>query len=303
MTLYCKFALWTITFVLFSRISASGQEVHSLGIFTGATVPYTWDDGILKDPRYREKYGIKFAPIGVHYGVDFEGYGFTFDPVLFKAGQHFNVLNVSGGDVGEREINLTYLQVPVGFKLHIIDLNFFKVSFVASAGLAYLLSGVERISHSAATMKFPAAVIPNLPPEYTPTFPGSSEIICPAISNFTMLKKSDFNPFQIFGGIGFRSDWDIQETLRISFDFRTHYGVFEPRNSSYLKTVENNATIYDRSGTRRDLFAMLTIGISRTAEIKPREKQSRIKKQTGSKPYRPSKYPWPGPRNTKSSKN
>ncbi|MCS6972974.1 MAG: PorT family protein [Cyclobacteriaceae bacterium] len=275
------------------------QEVHSLGIFSGFTTAYTWDEGILKDPRYREKYRIKFAPIGVHYGIDLEGYGFTLDPAVVQIGQYFNVINVAGGDVGERKIDLTYLQAPVGFKLHMIDLNFFKVSFVASASAAYLLKAKETITHSAATLKFPTAVIPNLPPDYTPTFPGSSEIICPAVNNLVMLDKKDFKPIQLFGAIGFRSDWDVQETLRISFDFRIQYGLLEPRTESYLERVRNNEAIYDRFGARRDLFAVLTVGISKTAEIEPREKQSRSKKRAESKPYRPSKYPWPGPRNKK----
>ncbi len=263
MTLCFKFAFFTA--LLLGSLATMAQEMHSLGIFSGATVAYTWDEGILKDPRYREKYGIKFAPFGIHYGIDFEGYGFTLDPVVLRAGQYFNVINVAGGDVGERRIDLTYLQLPAGFKLHMIDLGFFKVSFVASAGVSFLLSGRETISHSATTLKFPAGVIPNLPPEYSPTFPGSTEIISPAISNQIMLRKSDFKTLQVFGGIGFRSDWDVGETVRISFDFRTHYGLLEPRTDSYLNRVQNNEAIYDRSGKRRDLFAMLTIGIARTA--------------------------------------
>jgi hypothetical protein len=299
MTLDLKPALFFPALLVAGLQVSLAQEVHSLGIFTGATVPYTWDEGVLKDPRYREKYGVKFAPLGIHYGVDFEGYGFTFDPVIFQAGQHFNVINVAGGDIGERKVQLTYLQVPVGFKLHMIDLGFFKVSFLASAGAAFMLSGRETISHSAATIRFPASVIPNLPPEYTPTFPGSTEIISPAVSNQVMLRKSDFNPVQIFGAIGFRSDWDVGETLRISFDFRAHYGVLEPRSNNYLTRVRNNEAIYDRQGARRDLFAMLTIGIARTAEIEPHEKKSQINKRAERKPYRPSKYPWPSPRNKK----
>jgi hypothetical protein len=299
MTLRLKPAFFILSFVMAGMQSAFAQEVHSLGIFSGFTAPYTWDEGMLRDPRYREKYHIKFAPFGVHYGVDFEGYGFTFDPVIFQAGQYFNVINISGGDVGERKIDLTYLQVPVGFKLHMIDLHFFKVSFVASAGAAYLISGKETISHGAATLKFPQGVISNLPPDYVPTFPGSSEIITPTVGNLTLLQKEDFKPFQIFGAIGFRSDWDIKETVRISFDFRAYYGILEPRTSNYLMRVENNEAIYDRTGSRRDLWAMLTIGISKTAEIEPRQKQSREKKRLESKPYRPAKYPWPGPRNKK----
>lgn len=299
MTLRPKVAIFLSSLLVAGMQASPAQEVHSLGIFTGFTAPYTWDEGILKDPRYREKYRVKFAPFGIHYGIDFEGYGFTFDPVIFQAGQSFNVINVAGGDVGERKINLTYMKVPMGFKLHMIDLHFFKVSFIAAAGVSYLVAGKETISHSAAILKFPPGVLPNLPPEYVPTFPGSSEIITPVVDNLTMLDRKDFKPIQFFGSIGFRSDWDVQETLRISFDFRAHYGILEPRSAAYLSRVENNLAIYDRTGSRRDLFAMLTIGISKTAEIEPQQQKSRERKRLESKPYRPSKYPWPGPRNRK----
>ena len=134
------------------------QQVNSLGIFTGITVPYTYDAGINKDSRYRTKYEVKFAPVGVHFGVDYEGYGLMIDPCVTRIGQSFNVINTQGGHVGERNINLTYFYFPVGFKLHIIDLSFFKVSFVTSVGAGFLLNGQETIVHRDAKLAFPIEV-------------------------------------------------------------------------------------------------------------------------------------------------
>ncbi len=296
-------AILVLILLLISQHALHAQEVHSIGFFTGLTIPYTWDEGIQKDPRYREKYHIRFAPLGFHYGIDYKGYGFTFDPAVFNTGQYFNVVNVAGGQVGERKIDLTYIHVPFGFKLHMIDLGFFKVSFVASVSGAFMLKGEESVTHTDAILKFQPPVIPNLPPTYVPTFPGSTEIISPVVNDLKLLKVSDYNRFQAFGAIGFRTDWDIGETTRLSMDLRGSYGILEPRNSAYLSTVDAYEAIYDLPGARRDLLVLFTVGVSRTAEIDPKEKRAIVNKRKERKPHRTSKYPWPGPRNTKPPKN
>lgn len=258
---------------------AVGQEVHSLGVFTGFTIPYTWDEGFNKDPRYRVKYNVKFAPVGVHYGVDRPGFGFTLDPSIFKAGQSLNVINIAGGDVGERNINMTYVHVPVGFKLHLIDMSFFKVSFVASASVAYLVAGEETISHIDSKLRFSPSVYPALPPDYIVEYDG---VIVPNLRNQALLEKKDFNSLQFYGAIGFRSDWDVGENYRISFDLRGYYGIFDTRKQDYIDRINNNTAIYDLPGQRREMFAYLTIGFSRIVEIDIRERRKKNQRNTGS---------------------
>lgn len=287
--------------------SAIGQQVNSLGIFTGITVPYTFDEGINKDSRYRIKYNAKFAPFGIHYGVDYQGFGFMIDPSITKIGQNFNVINISGGDVGERNIDMTYFQLPIGFKLHIIDLSFFKVSFVASVGLGVLIDGNETITHRDSKLKFPIEVTGPYPsaeneefeaenPGYTVEYDG---VLVPYIKNSPLLVKSDFQSFQLFGALGFRSDWDISESWRVSFDLRGNIGAFEPRKSEHLEKIKNHEAIYEIEGSRRDLFLSLNIGLARTIEIEPQEKDRKVRQRRENKPHRPAKYPWPKPRNKK----
>lgn len=52
-------SLLTGIMLLLGISTVSGQQVNSLGIFTGLTIPYTFDAGINKDPRYRTKYNVK----------------------------------------------------------------------------------------------------------------------------------------------------------------------------------------------------------------------------------------------------
>ena len=284
-----------------------GQQVNSLGIFSGITVPYTFDAGINKDARYRLKYNVKYTPIGIHYGVDFDGYGVMIDPCLIRIGQSFNVINTTGGHVGERKIDLTYFQFPAALKLHIIDLSFFKVSFVASIGFGVLLDGKETITHPDTKLRFPIAVTGSYPsaentqfeldhPGYTVEYDG---VLAPSINSKSLLSKNDFLSFQLFGGIGFRSDWDVTETWRVSFDLRGNIGALEPRKSDHLDRIKNNQAIYEIEGARRDLFLSFTIGVARTLEIEPQEKDRKIRQRRENKPRRPVKYPWAKPRNKK----
>jgi hypothetical protein len=283
------------------------QQINSLGVFSGITVPYTFDQGINKDPRYRIKYNVKFMPIGVHYGVDYDGYGFMLDPSVIQLGQRFNVINTTGGQIGERKIDLTYFQLPVSFKLHIIDLSFFKVSFVAAVGVGALLKGSETISHDDGKLRFPVAMTGTYPsaqndefemnnPGYTVEYDG---VLSPVVKNRSLLKEKDFLKFQLFGALGFRSDWEISETWRVSFDLRGNVGAFEPRTGTHLKKIKNYDAIYEMNGARRDLFLSFNIGIARTLEVEPQEKERQIKRRRENKPQRPTKYPWPGPRNKK----
>jgi hypothetical protein len=263
----------------------------SLGIFTGATSSYIWDEGINRDPRYEIRYDIKFAPIGVAYGIDYDGFGFILTPSLINVGQKYNVINTVGGQEGLRSGTLRYINLPAAFKLHVIDMSFFKVSFVAGASVAFLLDAKETISHNSSKLRFPSAVYPILPPDYEVEYDG---VVSPEVNKYVMLQRSDFNSLQVFGNIGFRSDWDVDENWRVSFDFRLNYGFFEPRSDSYLQRLNNNQTLYDLPGKRRDIVAYLNVGIARYIDIdgKGSEKKKGSSSGHSSKSNHKKKRPW-----------
>ncbi len=268
------------TFLILNSIPGVSQKIVSMGVFTGLTAPFTLDQGISNDPRYQYRYLVKYAPIGLSFEVDFDGFGLVASPSYLKAGQHFNVLNNVGGQMGIRKISMKYIDLPLGAKFHIIDLSFFRVSFVAAAGIQYLVSGEETISHQAGKMRFPLAVYPILPPEYVPQYDG---VLVPIVDDYQMLSTSDFNKLQFTGALGFRSDWEINEGLRVSFDLRATYSFLEPRTTTYLNKVNNNETLYDIAGDRKEVFVYFTIGISRTLDL---ENDKKLKgKRRGDKAY------------------
>jgi len=283
-------------FLLLLITRSYGQErTISLGIFSGATTTYSWDEGVNHDPRYETRYDVKLAPVGISYGVDYEGYGFVLTPGLINIGQKYNVINTVGGQEGIRRTKIQYFNLPVAFKVHIIDLSFFKVSVLAGGSAAFLLNARETVSHRAAKLRFPSAVYPILPQDYQIEYDG---VVSPAVNNYTMLDKADYRKLQIFADAGFRSDWDITDEWRVSFDFRVCYGLFEPRSETYMAHLNANQAIYDLPGKRRDLYASLTVGIARYIEI---DKKSTAKKKNIHTPARKAKgkNPWPEPRRKK----
>ncbi len=289
------FKICVSLFLVFISSSVWAQQLSmSLGVYTGLTSSYTIDDGISRDPRYKANYKVKFAPVGLNFGMDYEGFGFVFTPGLIDVGQNFYVVNSSGGQNGERTINLKYLNVPVAFKLHLIKLSFLKISGVVSLSAAYLMNGKELVDHTDTKLIFPETVYPILPPDYIVEYDG---VAVPNVHNFSIGQKSDFQSIQFFAAAGFRSDWDISNHWRICFDFRVNYGLNEPRTETYLSALNANQTLYDIPGKRRDTFAQLSFGISRYIEFEKSEKE-RKKKLKGSKGYTP-RYPYPKPRTSK----
>jgi len=277
-----------VSFLIFSSMSLWAQEYSmSLGVFTGTTVAFTNDKGINSDPRYKGRYELKFAPIGVNFGMDYETFGFVISPGLINIGQNFYVVNTVGGQDGLRKINLKYLDVPLGVRVHIVNMSFFKFSALAAVSAAYLIDGKDVVSHSATKLTFSPNVYPILPPDYEVQYDG---VKVPAVDNYVVNSKQDYKSLQIFVGAGFRSDWDVSAHWRVTFDFRVNYGLTDPRSSTYMTKLNTNSTLYDLPGTRRDMFAQLTVGVSRWIgfEKGDMERQKHLK---GRKTFKPMKFP------------
>ena len=269
-----------------SPILLQGQTQHvSLGVFSGVTTTITWDQGINQDPRYSPRYDVKLAPIGVNFGVDYQGFGFVVTPGIINIGQNFHMVNTVGGHEGTREINMQYLTLPLALKLHMIDLSFFRVSLIGGAGLGYLIQGEEVVTHNYAKFRFPQEVYPVLPSEYVVEYDG---VLAPETRQLPIVTKSDLNSVQLFASCGFRFDWEITETWCISLDARANYGIRETRGDDYLAGAAAFQKPYDYAGERRDLFAFINIGISRFVEI---DKQQEGQTKT-SRRFTPKKNPF-----------
>jgi hypothetical protein len=273
----------------FSIAYAQKEVTYSVGLFGGISSTFSNDEGVSSDPRYQYRYNIRTIPIGLHLGIDFKGYGFMIDPQITQMGQQFNFINTSGGQVGKRDIQQTYFQIPFSYKKHIIDLSFFKVSWVFGVSPAILLSASENITHEQSKLRFPAYTFTALQSSqfaalgYEVEYDG---VNVPQLNNQEILRKQDFRSFQLFGSIGLRSDWDVTDHARISFDLRANVGLWDPRSNDYLDRAKNQQTLYELSGARRDLFVSLTLGYARYLSI---ERKTRVKKVTPFQYYGPKR--------------
>lgn len=274
------FRLFFGLLLIFPLTYAFGQQ-HSigLGIHSGFTVPYTWDTGMDKDPRYNTRYQLKGAPIGLTFMKDFDGFGFIISPGICTIGQNYDIVNTEGGHDGRRTINMKYATLPIALKVHLIDLDFFRVGVLASITPAYLYDAEDKLYHSATKLYFPTETYPNLPENYLVQYDG---VLTPEVSDLSISEKEDYNSIQVFAGIGLRSDWDVTEHWRVSIDMRMKFGIMEPRNDDYIARIKRYESIYDTPGNRRDMYAAVTFGISRFLDFDAGDKE-RAKKLKGTR--------------------
>jgi hypothetical protein len=259
-------------FLVFFHL-AYAQNIESFGVFGGLTVPFTTDQGLRQDPRFFPKVVLRATPFGFFYGYDKSGYGFALTPSYTQLGQKFNVQNTIGGQVGYRDIRMNYLVVPATLKIHINDLSFFRLSLVASLAPSYLIKGQETETWDASKLKYPAGV--SVPSNYTVAYDG---VYVPKVSNLVYVSNNKFSPLQLFGALGLRSDFDLNNDWSINFDGRANFGIFDPRKSSYVKTLKNpsastpdafgNPGSPDLYGARRDIYLSLQVGICRIIQTK-----------------------------------
>ena len=267
-------------FAFIGRLTLSGplsfgQNIESLGIFTGFAVPFTVDQGLRQDPRFYPKVILRANPIGFFYGYDKTGYGFALTPSYTQIGQEYTIHNTSGGQVGIRDIHLNYITVPVALKIHINDLAFFRLSLVASIAPSFLVTGQETMTFSASKLDYPSGVSVPTTPGYTIAYDG---VFVPQTNNEVYVSKNKFNVLQLFGAIGLRSDFDLNDNWSLNFDGRANFGIFDPRTSSYIRTLKNPSAATpdaygqpgspDIYGARRDIYLSLQIGICRIFQYK-----------------------------------
>ncbi len=281
----------SIVFILFTGGNALCQNVESFGLFVGLNSPITIDEGLQKDPRYFGQFTLRASPIGFSYGVDKLGHGYLITPSYLQIGQKYIIKNTIGGEIGTRDIQMDYISVPIALKLHINDMAFFRLSAVAALNFNYLISGREIISHTSAKVRFPAGVSVPIIPGYIVAYDG---VFVPDMNNLEYVTTDKFNAFQLFAGLGLHSDFDINDNWSLNFDGRINFGIFDPRQSSYLEKlkspsgtpdINNLPGAPDLSGQRREVYLSVNFGLSYIIQSRAKQKvkKTTIKDRGGNK--------------------
>jgi hypothetical protein len=277
------------------------QNVESFGLIVGLNSPITIDEGLQKDPRYFGQFTLRASPIGFSYGLDKLGYGYLITPTYLQIGQKYIIKNTIGGEVGTRDIQMDYISLPIALKLHINDLAFFRLSAVAALNFNYLISGRELITHSSSKVRFPSGVSVPITPGYIVAYDG---VFIPSVDQQEYVSTDKFNAFQLFAGVGLHSDFDLNDNWSLNFDGRVNFGIFDPRQSSYLDQlkkpsgtpdINNQPGAPDLSGQRREVYLSVNFGLSYIIQStsKQKVKKTTIKDRGGNKGM-------PKPRNKKS---
>lgn len=277
--------------LLFSE-SIRAQTVESFGIFGGMNFPFTIDQGFKKDPRYFGRFTVRGTPIGLTYGYDKVGWGYAITPSYVKIGQKFIIKNTNGGEVGERNVEMNYFSLPMALKIHINDMAFFRLSMVAAINVNYLIQGQEFMTHDASKLNYPANVIIPTAPGYNLVYDG---VFVPEENNLVYVANDKFNPLQLFAGVGLRSDFDLNDNWSLNFDGRANFGIFDPRKSDYVNSLQADGPVTDLFGERREVYLSVGVGISRIVQGKTGFKT----KRTTTKRYNNS----PSPRNKSKSRS
>jgi hypothetical protein len=213
-----------------------------------------------------------------------------------EIGQKFLIKNFVGGEVGSRNVTMNYFSVPIALKLHLNDIAFFRLSLIASVNFSYLVKGQETISISAVPsarkLLYPAGVSVPLSPDYQVAYDG---VYVPNVDNEVYVSSNKFSSFQIFAGVGFHSDLDLNDDWSLYFDGRANFGVFDPRSDSYIDQLKNpvgppdayspsKPAAPDLYGQRRDIYLSATFGLCRIIQIKEKfhSKRTASPKKPGS---------------------
>jgi len=259
-------------FELFS-ISLFSQHVETVGIYGGFNIPVTFDTGLDKDPRYLRKFVAKGTPVGIHYeyGTTNSNIGLVVTPSYLKLGQKYFILNKIGGEVGIRNIDMSYFSVPVGVKYKVVKLSFLRINLVAGLDFCLLLNGRETISHISTLLRYPPKVSVPDSPDYRVVYDG---VYVPDVKGQVYVDKDKYRLFQLFGSFGLRGDFDldVEGKWTLLFEAKLNYGLFDSRKNSYLSELKNpsgrpdvlgNPGATDLYGARHDSYVSVICGISR----------------------------------------
>jgi len=265
-------------FLLIIFAQASAQNVEAFGVFGGFNFPFTIDQGLNKDPRFYGRFTLRATPVGFVYGYDRVGHGILLTPNYTQTGQKFIIKNTTGGDVGTRDVQMSYFNIPVALKLHINDMSFFRLSMVAAIQPSFLIKGQDTYTISspnqATKLKYPAGVSVPTDPGYEQVYDG---VFVPDMDNEVYVSKDKFNSFQLFAALGLRSDFDLNDDWSINFDGRANFGIFDTRTKDYVSQLQNPSGPADINGTpgapdlygqRREVYLSVAFGISRIIQTK-----------------------------------
>jgi hypothetical protein len=223
-SLYFALLLSCIAFV-----SEAQMQIH-MGATTSVTANVLLDDGLKSDPRYNASYTVNTAPIGFHFGWDIgKKFGLQLESIL------------SNQAIGERKLDMKYLQMPLMMKFMGGGGSGVRGNFNIGPQLSVLLDAVESVQHDGGTLtipddpnfELPAGAVDNGDGTYTTPALPSTDVYTKAAGDFANTQ------FQIAAAFGL--DIDLSKHLFLTTQVRMNYSITDMRNQDVFDAIANGS--------------------------------------------------------------
>jgi len=241
-----------------TEVSLEPQRNKQGSFHFGVTTAFnnTWiksDNEEQNNEHYQYKTTFNWAPVGLAVGYKFndrndvqiEGY-------ISRQGQQYDLMansDGSGNKIGEKHINLTYLQLPLLWKFTSGDATRFNVHFGPQLGLLIKGEEVNTITQSGGTKR-----------DGSPIPTGTTILANKKKGEDLTQNRGGFNNLDPNLVLGFGLEKDITDHLYLTGNLRFHYGFKDFRDT---ETVVD-ATTGDKYILRYNIYGGVQVGIHYT---------------------------------------
>ncbi len=180
-----------------------------------------------------------------------------FEALIAHEGQLFNFVDLNDKKIGEREIELSYFNLPVLIQFRSRGK---KVRTVFSIGpeISFMRFGEETIFNESATVTIPEGVTP--PVGAIENADGTYTI--PSLGLTTIASLDGLNSEDLLKEVDFRILADVSlhiiasPKFYINVDVRSSYGFMDIRGDELLKNIEEDTAIFDDILSQRANFSV-----------------------------------------------
>ncbi len=268
--------------LVFSTVTISRAQIR-LGVTTGMNTTIVLDKGLTEDPRYNSQLDYNFVPIGFSFGADIsKGFGIQLEGIFATQEKIYEVLDIAEQVVGQRKLDMDYVQIPLMFKFMSSTNARTRGNFSLGPQLSILNGGAETIQYIQSNQTFPEGtpISMNADGTYTIHDLNNNMVINNATQNsdgsYTVpqtngphtifsseaqneVQKFKDKAFQIAGSFGM--DIDVGKYLSLSAVIRASYNVTDQRNDDFIKALESS-DLDAFFSKRADLIVGAQIGLN-----------------------------------------
>jgi hypothetical protein len=256
-----------ILLLCFVTLQASAQVRVHLGATTAFNSTFVLDQGLSKDPRYTAQMTYNWAPIGMAFGADFNrGFGLQLESFLSNQGQIYDILDVAKQKIGERRIDLQYINLPLMLNFMSNSSSRTSFNFMLGPQLSLLTQGQEIYEqYKAGTLRLPeggqlpAGATDNGNGTYN--FPAGTTVLASSDAA-SAIKQFKDKELQIAANLGLNID--IGSHMYLSTNIRGSYSFTDMRNEDLINSIQKNSAddvLKDLFGRRANMLVGAQIGL------------------------------------------